>query len=34
VDFLKIALKPFVGATTPVEVENWIDEMEKAFQGS
>ena len=34
VDFLKIAPKPFVGTTNPVEAENWIDEMEKAFQGS
>ena len=31
VDFLKIAPKPFVKTTNPVEVENWIDEMEKAF---
>ena len=34
VDFSKIAPKPFVGTTNPVEAENWIDEMEKAFQGS
>jgi len=34
VDFLKIAPKPFVGTTNPVETEHWINEMEKAFQGS
>ncbi|KAJ8438224.1 hypothetical protein Cgig2_011586 [Carnegiea gigantea] len=34
VDFLKIAPKHLVGTTNPIEGENWIDEIENAFQCS